>query len=567
MLILTVLQGPDKGRRFELPDYEPQMIGRSSESLPLTDQTISRRHAELTPDDGRWIIRDLGSSNGTYINGVRVRDRRQLRPGDQVRVGMTLMVFGEDHLAGARRHNPLHLARKGEIDVHVERTVASNDDSIIMAVPEPNQAAAFQLKVIYELTALIGSITDTQKLLEKVMDLTFEYFRADRGFILLQESVEEKQSPAVVRHRANPKSREAQITVSRTIVNYVMRKGVGVLSSNAMNDQRFATGDSVQAYGIRSVICVPIKFKDKLYGVIHLDSQIANYTYTEDQLTLLTAIGVQTGLALANARQYEARLAAERLAAVGQTVASLSHSVKNILQGMRGGADVVELGLRKESLKVVRGGWDIVARNLDRIYELTMNMLAFSKQRQPDVEMVNLGHLLGEVAALVQQQYEAKKVALITDFAPDLPPVPVDPGGVHQAVLNLLNNALDAVEPESGVVSLRTEVSGDYEYVRVIVSDNGEGMSGSTRQHLFEPFHSTKGMRGTGLGLVVTKKIVDEHGGRIDVESEPEEGTTFVLNFPLQVERVPSSAETHGHRGQGEGKAKRQGLRGGDSVA
>ena len=81
-----------------------------------------------------------------------------------------------------------------------------------------------------------------------------------------------------------------------------MSRGVGVLSSNAMNDRRFASGDSVAAYGIRSAMCVPIKYKDKLYGVIQLDSQVRNYTFTEDQLTLLTAIGVQTGLALANAR-------------------------------------------------------------------------------------------------------------------------------------------------------------------------------------------------------------------------------------------------------------------------
>ncbi|MEM1447312.1 MAG: FHA domain-containing protein, partial [Planctomycetota bacterium] len=81
MLILTVIQGPDKGRRFELPDHEPQQIGRSSEALPLTDQTISRRHAEMTPDAGRWILRDLGSSNGTFVNGVRVTEARTLQPG------------------------------------------------------------------------------------------------------------------------------------------------------------------------------------------------------------------------------------------------------------------------------------------------------------------------------------------------------------------------------------------------------------------------------------------------------------------------------------------------------
>src|SRR5690606_24642242 len=72
VLILTIIQGPDKGKTFELPDTEPQLLGRSSEALPITDSTVSRRHAELTPDDGRWWLRDLGSQNGTYLNGVRI---------------------------------------------------------------------------------------------------------------------------------------------------------------------------------------------------------------------------------------------------------------------------------------------------------------------------------------------------------------------------------------------------------------------------------------------------------------------------------------------------------------
>ena len=551
MLVLTVLQGPEKGRRFELPDHEPQMIGRSSESLPLNDPTISRRHAEMTPDEGRWYIRDLTSSNGTFVNGVRVRDRRILRPGDQVRTGSTLLVFGEDSQRKLSP-SPIRVMKKGEIDINVEHTVPSNDDSMIMAVPEPSVAAEVQLRVIYQLTSVIGSVMDRPELLEKVMDLIFEHFQADRGFILLIDPRElehrDLPRPQVVRHRllGERASDDGPIEVSRTIVGYVMRKGVGVLSSNAMNDSRFATGDSVQNYGIRSVVCVPIKFKDRLYGVVHLDSQIANYTYTEDQLLLLTAIGVQTGLALNNMRQYEQRLKNERLAAVGQTVASLSHSIKNILQGLRGGAEVVELGLRKDNMPVMRNGWEIVARNLERIYELTMNMLAYSKQRKPEFDMTNLAMLLQEVCALVQKQYDNKKVALIQDFAQDLPPVPLDSGGVHQAVLNLLNNALDACEPESGVVTVGCSYDAAGEKIRISVTDNGEGMSPQTQSRLFEPFHSTKGLRGTGLGLVVTQKIVDEHGGTIEIDSAPGEGTTFTMSLPTNLDTVISSADTQG---------------------
>ncbi len=548
MLILTVLQGPDKGKRFELPDNEPQLIGRSSESLPLRDKTISRRHAELTPDEGRWYINDLRSANGTYVNGQRITDRWRLQLGDQVRTGSTLFVFGHSPVQ-VRGSGSVRVAKKGEIDSHVEATVASSDDSMIMSVPEPNEAAALQLRIIYELVTLIGSVQDRTELLEKVMGVVFEFFQADQGFILLQESPDEKPEPVVIRHRVTPAGKKAaKITISRTIVQHVLRKGEGVLSSNAMSDKRFTSSESVHEFGIRSALCVPIRFKDRTFGVIHLDSKIANYTYTEDQLHLLTAIGVQTGLAMANAELLQERLGRERLAAVGQTVASLSHSIKNILQGLRGGADVVDLGMRKNDFSVVSGGWKIVTRNLERIYMLTTNMLAFSKQRKPELEMTNLPRLLGEAVALLQRLYDDKKVALLTDFDANMPPIPVDSAGVHQAVLNLLNNALEACEPSSGAVTLRCEITQDARFVRISVTDNGVGIEPLQRKRLFEPFVSTKGMRGTGLGLVVTRKIVQEHGGTVAVQSpvtRDNKGSTFTITLPTSASQVPESADTH----------------------
>lgn len=557
MLILTVIQGPDKGRRIELPDHEPQQIGRSSEAIHLHDQTISRRHAELTPDGrGGWAVRDLQSANGTFVNGVRVTAARTLKVGDQVRCGNSLIVFGEGQDPQSLS-NLLRVARRGELEVNLEASVASNEESLIMSSPEPAQAAEMQLGVLYELLGTLASVTEKQDLMDKVMDTIFDYFQADRAFILLREDPKDEDSPvapAVVRRRdalgaVAPGGLNADgtpITFSRTIVQYVMRKRVGVLTSNAMNDTRFTTGDSIQAYGIRSAMCVPIRYKDRLYGVLHLDTTIANYTFTEDQLSLLTAVGVETGLALANLRLIEARVKAERLAAAGQTVASLSHSIKNILQGMRGGADVVELGLRKQNLAVVNNGWEIVARNQERIYELTMNMLQFAKQRKPELEMQQIGPVIEDVVALVQKQFDAKGVALIQDLAADLPPVPIQASGIHQALLNLLSNALDACEGRHGVVTLAARYDTHDDRLVLRISDTGEGMSEEVRRKLFEPFHSTKGYGGTGLGLVVTKKIVDEHGGEVRVDSEPGKGTTFSLLLSLDVTDAPASADTQG---------------------
>lgn len=545
MLVLNVIQGPDKGMRITLPDNEPQLIGRSSEAIVLSDQTISRRHAELTPEgDGTWYIRDLQSSNGTFVNGVRVTDRRRLKLGDQVRTGNSLVIYGEN--APNPLANRLKLAPSSEIDVAVEHTVDANEESMIMSSPEPSQAAEFQLQIIYQLVALIGSVTDKQTMLEKMMDVVFEYFAADRGFVLICESVADDPEPVVMRFRDDEDtlpdpSRKA--TISRTIVKYVLDRGVAVLSSNAMNDMRFTSGDSIQAYGIRSAMCVPIKHKDNTFGVIQLDSQIANYTFTEDQLSLLAAIGVQTGLAMDNARLLDQRMQEERLAAVGSAVASLSHSIKNILQGMRGGSDVVELGLRKKSMDVMVKGWDIVRRNQEKIYQLTLNMLQFSKQRQPELSMEHLLPMFKDLAGLVQSQFDAKGVALITDVEPNLPPVPIEVSGIHQAVLNLLQNALDACEPDSGAVTLACRFDELDQNVKIMVTDNGTGMSRATQRELFQPFRSTKGYGGTGLGLVVTRKIVQEHGGEIAVQSKLKKGTTFTITLPTEYDREP--AATH----------------------
>ncbi|MHC4996021.1 MAG: ATP-binding protein [Planctomycetota bacterium] len=539
MLILNVIKGPDKGRKFELPDNEPQQIGRSSESLPLTDPTISRRHCELTPDEGRWRINDLKSANGTYVNGTRITKQTLLMSGDQIRTGSTLFVFGR---VTEMYEESVEMVSGDRFDTSLKATFPSNDESVIMASPEPSAAAESHLKIMYDMMQLVGTIFDKQLLLDRVMDLIMEHFDPDRGFILAQDEDLDRLNTLAVRYKKKPKSKdEEKISVSKTIVQDVLDKSEGVLSSNAMADSRFSAGDSIQAYGIRSAICVPMKFRDHVFGVIYIDSLVANYTFTEDQLRLMTAIGAQTGLALENAELYQRGLEGARLAAVGETVTSLSHSIKNILQAIRGGAEVVELGLRKNDLNVVANGWDILRRNLDRIYDLTMNMLTFSKRRKPEIELLRLGHLLEEVIELMQHPCDHRNVGLIADIDPDMPPVPADSSGLHQAVMNLMSNALDAVDPGSGVITLRARYDEESQMAFITVSDNGSGIDEGTQKQLFTPFYSTKGLRGTGLGLVVTKKIIEEHRGYITVDSKPNQGTTITLALPTELEEDPAA--------------------------
>ncbi len=538
MLSLSVIQGPDEGRTFQLPPNEPQLIGRSSEALPITDDTVSRRHAELTPDAGIWWIRDLMSQNGTYVNGVRIAERTRLRVGDQVRVGSTLLVFGQSDRPDSFGVELLH---PDELDVELERTIPSNEDSVILAEPEPRAAAVDHLRVIYQLTTLTTQVMDRQQLLNAVLDLVFREFKPERGVIMLREELPDGAlKPAAAMHRTPPKDKEeARIGVSRTILQHVLKHSEGVLSSNAMADRRFQAGDSVQRFRIRSAICSPIRFQDRVYGTIYVDSSIANYTFTEQQLALLNAIGQHTGLALANAEHYGQKIHTERLAAIGETVASLSHSIKNILQGLRGGADVVEMGLKKDEPDLARNGWAILKRNLDRIVSLTLNMLAFSRQRTVELELTPLGALIEDCAQLLESACAARQVALIVDHDPEMPPIPIDANLVHQALMNLLTNAVEAVPPGTGAVTVRTFyrvtdplLGQGHAYADVHVIDNGPGIPEDRLRWVFEPFHTTKGTKGTGLGLAVTRRIVEEHRGQIELVSEVGKGTTVKMTLP-----------------------------------
>ena len=283
VLTLLVLQGPDKGRRFELPDA-PVMAGRDSRQLPITDNTVSRKHCELLPaENGAWVLKDMGSANGSYVNGIRV-DRAhslKLKLGDQIRIGRTILVFGAQPGVTRASGGNVNLAGEEAMDSSIMQTVASNEDSMVLAVPEPAAAAVANLKILYQLSASLGSSFDADQVLEVVMDLIFEHIKADRGIILMLDEKGEQLVPTIVRTReesADPKSHTTialgkndetatptasattgKIHASRTIINHVLTNGEGVLSSNAMADRRFSKGKSVHNLGIRSALCVPIK--------------------------------------------------------------------------------------------------------------------------------------------------------------------------------------------------------------------------------------------------------------------------------------------------------------------
>ncbi|MCA9277085.1 MAG: FHA domain-containing protein [Phycisphaerales bacterium] len=560
---LTVIEGPDEGKGFQLPTGQPQLIGRSTEALPISDNTVSRRHAELTPDGDTWYLRDLQSQNGTMVNGVAIKDRIRLEPGDEIRVGATVFLFGDP--VNLRKKPAVLITDELDMETEVEERIVTQADSYIgtdaSEDPDTPDVAIDHLRVIYTLTALTARIMNNRELLEAVMDLVFNEFKPERGVIMIQGvSDDEPLVPGVVRHAKTPRpDDEPTIHVSRTILN-MATLGEGVLTTNAMTDPRFVSGDSVQQYQIRSAICSPILFGDHVFGAIYIDSSTQNHAFKKEQLELLNAIGQHTGLALANAEEHLKRVNSERMAAIGETVASLSHSIKNILQGLRGGADVVEIGLHKNDLAIAKNGWGILRRNLDRIAALTMNMLAFGRKLQLELELTPISKVVDECAQLLEAPCQEKHIALIVDADPEMPPIMIDPGLIHQALMNLLANAIEAVPSDTGVITVRVSFNESRPdpnkpgamlrpAVTINVIDNGPGVEQDKLAWIFEPFNTTKGLKGTGLGLAVTKRIVYEHKGRIRLESTPGKGASFKMILPADLDAMLDPSATSNRAG------------------
>jgi len=204
------------------------------------------------------------------------------------------------------------------------------------------------------------------------------------------------------------------------------------------------------------------------------------------------------------------------------------------------------MGLRAANVTQAAKGWRIVDRNLEKIYNLTMNLLAYSRPREPKLEQINPKVLIEECLELMATAASEKGVMAVADVEPDHPAIPADPDGLHQVMMNLLLNSLDAVEPQKGLIRVVGRYDSENKQTVIEIIDNGVGIPPSMMNHVFELFHSTKGNRGTGLGLAVAKKIIDEHDGSISVKSKQGEGTTFTVRLPVYAATMSDPSHTHG---------------------
>jgi len=537
-------------------------IGRALENdIQLLDPMASSVHARIVQKDGAWAVEDNNSTNGTFINGERCQ-LSVLHDGDVIAIGDVKLTFSDAAPPGPttiyfRKDAPLPGTAGGaEESAATERSKdildsVFRDDANVghlqtssvaipadLAEPSAVDASALErhLKASYEISKAAAATLDLPEIMDRILAALFEIFAAaERAFILLLDPDTSEVSSAAVRRRV-PQDTE-QISMSRTALRQAMDRREAILCTDALSDARYSDARSVVSLGIRSMMIAPLVFQDQVLGAIYVDTRSGAGRFSQPDLELLTVAAGQVAGCVSNARLHEQVVRSERLAAVGQTVAGLTHCIKNILQGIKGGAYIIDQAFDKGNADGVVSGWEMVKRNNGFMEDLVSDLLTYSKQREPEYVATDINDLCKDIYELAAARAGGKGVRVDFDPDPALGPVEIDPTGIRRCLLNLAMNAVDACEENKGGVTLATEPPRDG-FARVIVRDTGRGMSEGTQAKLFTVFFSTKGSKGTGLGLPVARKVIEEHGGRIEVTSKEGEGTTFTICLPPTREHV-----------------------------
>ncbi len=230
------------------------------------------------------------------------------------------------------------------------------------------------------------------------------------------------------------------------------------------------------------------------------------------------------------------------LVTLGQSIALLSHDIKNILEGLQGGAYVVDEGIKDDDQELSIRGWEIVKKNITEITRVTQNILYSAKKREPKLQRTSPLEVAKKAGQLFAEKASTMHIQLLLQLNPKVPAAKMDATGISRMLGNLIWNALQAcqenTEKSKHVVFVRLDYYDNYHFM-FEVEDNADGMDRSTRQNLFSEFFSSKGDTGTGLGLMVVERIVRNHKGKIEVLTKPGQGSLFRIIFRLDNKKIP----------------------------
>ncbi len=540
-------------------------IGRSPDNaIVLEDSRVSRRHGKLERDGDGYRLIDLKSHNGTYINGQRVQEPVPLRPGDEIGIGQHLLVY--DPACEEPAHSLTVSLEKDYEELLSEATTVFRatrplSDEVRRAVDV--QKEQHTLRLLFDLSNALSTLYSVLEVSEKGLEILLEATRAERAAIFLLEEGRALRLKSV-RNRNGAGTDHAAVELSSTIAKRVLDDRKGIITADAAADDRFAQGLSVAIQGLRSLACAPLLGKSGNLGILYLENNRAIGAFSQDDLSLLCAVASQIGLAIENARFYDAlrrsneeleRIVEERtralreiqmklfqtekMASLSRLVAGVAHEVNNplgalksnleLLMVMFGRAATTPGRLREETAlfeHLVGLGESSVAA-CARIVEVVRSLTSFVRLDEAEFKRANVNNSIRTVIHLLDPSL--RRQARITTHLGEVPDIPCYPALLNQALMSLLVNACQAVK-QRGEVSVGTHVEDGT--VVVSIRDSGCGIPKEHLSRIFEAGFTTKGA-GVGIGLAIVRRIVEEHHGMIEIQSESGQGCTVTVRLPV----------------------------------
>ena len=511
-----------QGQRFLL-DHPTISIGRDPKnSIAIPDVEASRLHAQIQRKNDCFRLIDLDSANGLFVNQARVREA-VLQHADVIRIGKTVFRFELETTGSYSDSNVL---------VDDSRDSRDSRDSTIEPRLVPIQEG---LDVFFKISQAISRTPDLDDLLKKILQVIFKWTHADRACILLNEDSDYR----VVSSIDKKGDLNERINISRTILNLAGNSLEAVMVSGDAEDQHLRQAKSLVSSGINELVCVPIAYHDQLRGFIYVDTIVgqSSHIFREEHVKLMAAVGQQVAVAIENHLHYSKVMETRQSAAVGEAMIGLSHHIKNILQGIQGGAHIIDSELadktNTEETDLIKKGWEIVKRNQDKISELVLDMISFGDAQDLDLRRVDLNAVIEKLVRRLRAETEDKAIVFDWTPSPSVEPAIADRKSFTRVIENVVRNAIDACRKKgNGNISIRLEQVSTPSEIRVVIQDNGCGIAQKNLPNIFSLFESTKGGRSTGIGLTVAQKLIRELHGEISVVSTAGVGSKFTITLP-----------------------------------
>ena len=520
--IIKVVSGAMRGTEIPVRT-ERFTLGRTADAdIQIHDSMISRTHCLLEWENGHWFISDLGSTNGTWMVGRKVDKRSPLPLKTSVRIGNTIIELIDAYASDTQSFNRPFVAYSIQPE-----TLAVSRPGIEEGGGHAGRAPSLRLlreesqhlSAIYKFQNMIASVLDEKELYPRILNALMDVIATDKAYLLLYDLESGTFQPVGGRDESGMIEEVNPNDISQAVINFVRENKESVLSIDDSPEKRQFQEMVGMPYVVTSIMCVPMLGKRQLNGMVYLSVTSPTQKYTEDDLRLLTVIGHIAGMAIENSRLVEFNLKNERLVATGATAAGLSHYIKNILAGLDGSLNLLQMGVEEKDFEIAAEAARILSKNHRRLSNLVLDLLNLASEQEPELAIHDLNAIIGDVVELVEPQLQQEGISIAMDTAVKNAPfyVELDAKGIHRVLLNLISNSEQAIlakrdsigdEDNSGHILVMSKFNDKGDFAIVTVSDDGIGLDKKELDSMFDLFVTSKGSIGTGLGLAVSKRIV-----------------------------------------------------------